>query len=129
MKRENLSRKRQAILQALCSTTVHPTAEWVYQTVKPQYPDLSLGTVYRNISKFKEEGIINSVGVVNGQERFDGNTEQHSHFICNNCGAVLDISEQNLSQDVDRAIADRYGLQVVSHELVFRGVCKKCQQD
>ena len=45
MKRENFSRKRQAILEAVRSTTVHPTAEWVYQAVKPQYPDLSLGTV------------------------------------------------------------------------------------
>lgn len=62
MKRENFSRKRQAILQAVCGTDCHPTAEWVYQAVKPQYTDLSLGTVYRNLAKFKEEGLIASLG-------------------------------------------------------------------
>ncbi len=81
-KRQNYSRKREAIYQAICSTDTHPTADWIYQNLKPVYSDLSLGTVYRNINRFKEEGRIISVGVVNGQERLDGNTVPHSHFIC-----------------------------------------------
>ena len=47
--RENFSRKREAIYQTVCDTKVHPTAEWVYEALKPVYPDLSLGTVYRNL--------------------------------------------------------------------------------
>lgn len=126
MKRENFSRKRQAILEAIRSTNVHPTAEWVYQAVKPQYPDLSLGTVYRNIARFKEEGLILSIGVIEGQERFDGEVRPHNHFVCSECGAVLDLTERYLSEDVHQILSQKYGAQVVSHTLVFRGFCKEC---
>ena len=64
--RENYSRKRVGILEALKGTTVHPTAEWVYEKLKPVYPDLSLGTVYRNLKKFCSDDVIKSVGVING---------------------------------------------------------------
>ena len=87
-KRQNYSRKREAILSAICSTDIHPTADWIYQKLKPIYPDLSLGTVYRNIARFKEDGLIISVGVVEGQERLDGTTAPHAHFICSKCGCV-----------------------------------------
>ena len=65
--KQNYSHKREAILNIMRGTKSHPTAEWVYQQLKPQYPDLSLGTVYRNISRFKEEGQLITVGVVGGQ--------------------------------------------------------------
>ena len=126
MKRQNFSRKREAILQAICSTDTHPTAEWVYQKLKPEYPDLSLGTVYRNISKFKEEGLVMRVGVVNGQERLDGNVVPHTHFVCTNCGAVLDLKTDCLPQNIDVEVAKEFGVEVEVHELVFRGKCPKC---
>ena len=80
-----------AILSALQETTVHPTADWVYAKLKPRYPNLSLGTVYRNLKKFCETGKAVSVGVINGQEHFDGRVEPHAHFVCKRCGAVLDV--------------------------------------
>ena len=52
------SRKRDAILACVCSTDTHPTAEWVYTQLKPDIPDLSLGTVYRNLAMFRREGIM-----------------------------------------------------------------------
>ena len=66
------SKKRQVILEALAATTAHPTAQELYQQLKPDYPDLSLGTVYRNLSLFAEEGDAMSVGVFRGQEGVDG---------------------------------------------------------
>lgn len=127
-KRQNYSRKREAIYEAICGTDIHPTADWIYQTLKPVYPDLSLGTVYRNISRFKEEGKIVSVGVVNGQERLDGNTVPHSHFICKVCGRVLDVGSDGVITDghLDQSIAKRYGCQVDFHDLVFHGTCSHC---
>jgi len=125
-KRQNFSRKRLAILQAIQGTTSHPTAEWVYQTLKPDYPDLSLGTVYRNISQFKDEGLIITVGVVNGQERYDGNVQPHTHFVCTQCGTVIDIDESFLGEAENAQIAQKYGIAVDSHELVFYGKCSKC---
>lgn len=68
------SKKREAILAAIQGTSCHPSAEWVYQQLRPLHPDLSLGTVYRNLTFFRERGLVQSVGVVQGQERFDAIT-------------------------------------------------------
>ena len=119
---KNYSRKREAILSKVKSTACHPAAEWVYRKLKGEYPDLSLGTVYRNLSLFKEEGIITSVGDVEGQERFDGDIKPHAHFICQKCRAVADIAlpsnqaeitaylEQNRSVSVERVSVSVYGI-------------------
>ena len=85
------SKKRQVILEALAATTAHPTAQELYQQLKPDYPDLSLGTVYRNLSLFAEEGDAMSVGVFRGQERFDARTNPHAHLHCVQCGRVIDV--------------------------------------
>lgn len=120
------SRKREAILSAIRGTDVHPSAEWVYQTLKPTHPDLSLGTVYRNLALFQQQGVIQSVGVVNGQERFDGVTAPHSHFVCRCCGAVMDLHRTELDPALDRAVGEEYGLSVERHELTFYGQCQSC---
>ena len=123
------SKKREAILEAIRSTDTHPTADWVYQTLKPTHPDLSLGTVYRNLNFFREQGTIRCVGVVKGQERFDANTNPHTHFVCDGCGAVIDLHEIPADTELDRQVQDRYGLKVDGHELIFHGVCKKCKPE
>lgn len=121
------SKKREAILETIRSTDTHPSADWVYQTLRPVYPDLSLGTVYRNLSKFKKEGLIVSVGTVNGQERFDATVTPHTHFICQSCGAVLDFPELKLGKELDQA-ARQYGMEIDHHELIFYGTCSHCFQ-
>ena len=128
MRRQNFSKKREAILQSICSTAIHPTAEWVYNDLKPRYPDLSLGTVYRNIALFKEQGVVASVGTVGGQERIDGNTKPHAHFICTDCGAVLDIHEMEDNKLLDYSVMDTYGLKVEYHNLCFYAKCTACQK-
>ena len=124
-KRQNYSRKREAILSAICSTDIHPTADWIYQKLKPIYPDLSLGTVYRNIARFKEDGLIISVGVVEGQERLDGTTAPHAHFICSKCG-VLDVEDVEQDAQLDFDVSKRIRCQIDSHDLVFHGICEEC---
>lgn len=121
------SKKREAILDAIRSTDVHPSADWVYQALKPAFPDLSLGTVYRNLARFKEEGLIGSVGTVNGQERFDAIVTPHTHFICQACGAVMDLLELKAEEylDLDR-IARQHGVKIDRYELIFYGVCPGC---
>ncbi|MCF2662931.1 Fur family transcriptional regulator [Pseudoflavonifractor phocaeensis] len=120
------SKKRADILAAIRGTDCHPSAEWVYQTLKPNHPDLSLGTVYRNLVFFQERGDIRSVGVIKGQERFDGITTPHSHFICRHCGAVMDLSRTELASRIDRDVSEQYGLMVEHHELTFHGLCPTC---
>lgn len=120
------SKKREAILEAIRSTQIHPTADWVYQRLKPTHPDLSLGTVYRNISFFKEQGTVCCVGVVNGQERFDATVTPHTHFICDTCSAVIDLHEIPVDTALDTRVGAQYGITVDRHDLVFHGVCKDC---
>ena len=120
------SKKRDAILAAIRSTDCHPSAEWVYQTLKPTHPDLSLGTVYRNLTFFREQGDIQSVGVVQGQERFDGTTTPHSHFVCSCCGSVSDLHRIAPRTDLENAVRREYGVQVDRHELTFYGLCAAC---
>ena len=91
MAQQKHSKKRDAILQCVRSTKSHPTADWVYGQLRPEIPGLSLGTVYRNLAAFKREGVIASVGVVDGMERFDANTAPHAHFVCKHCSAVIDV--------------------------------------
>ena len=122
------SRKREAILTAIRSTTCHPSADWVYQTLKPTHPGLSLGTVYRNLDFFKQNGMIQSVGVVQGQERFDGTTTPHTHFVCEGCGSVTDLHNIQPDAGLEQAVAQQYQLTVHRRELTFYGLCKACMQ-
>jgi Fur family peroxide stress response transcriptional regulator len=122
------SKKRQAILEAIRSTSSHPGAQWVYDQLKPRIPDLSLGTVYRNIGIFAAEGELASVGVVNGEERFDGDTAPHPHFVCSLCGRVEDFpcpggaSLRHLT-----AIGEEAGKRRIDfHRTIFRGLCEDC---
>ena len=119
-------RKRDAILQCVRSTTSHPSAEWVYETVRAQMPDISLATVYRNLSLFKDQGLIMSLGTVNGIERFDGNTAPHVHFICTGCGAVVDLPEIQVPGELNSAAAQASGGRVHSCQLTFTGICANC---
>lgn len=124
--RINFSKKREAIYQTIKNTKSHPSAEWVYNSLKEEYPSLSLGTVYRNMSMFREKGVIQSVGTVNGQERFDGNVKPHPHFICRSCYAVTDMEHLDYNEFADETVRKNYGHRVDHHKVFFYGVCKKC---
>ncbi|MDD6189577.1 MAG: transcriptional repressor [Clostridiales bacterium] len=117
------SKKRTAVYDVLCSTKSHPTAEWIYTQVKREFPDISLGTVYRNLAMFKADGKVVCVGVVDGQERYDATTSPHSHFVCRLCSSVLDVEE-------DAAAGDTPGVsgcgKIESREIIYRGVCSRC---
>jgi Fur family peroxide stress response transcriptional regulator len=126
MKSRNYSRKREAILAKICSTNNHPTADWVYQELKPEHPDLSLATVYRNIALFKEEGDVVSVGTVNGQERFDGNTHPHGHFVCQHCQTVIDIDTQTNQPEITAYLEDTRRYQVERVYITAYGRCETC---
>jgi Fur family peroxide stress response transcriptional regulator len=118
--------KRDAILRVIQSTETHPGARWVYEQLKPAIPGLSLGTVYRNIGVFQEEGAVASVGVVNGEERFDGRVEPHPHFICEGCGAVLDLSGEVQSEINAKFSIEIPGCAIDKRKTVFYGLCKVC---
>ena len=119
-------RKRNAILAFLRQTNEHPSAEMVYNHVKPEFPDLSLGTVYRNLSMFKNQGEIVSIGSVNGVERFDGNIMPHVHFVCTGCDAVADLPQIDVPEELNQEVKNQTGGQINMCQLTFVGQCSKC---
>lgn len=122
---QNFSRKRQMILDTINSTDTHPSAKWVYDTLKEQLPDLSLGTVYRNISLFKEQGLIITVANVDGEERIDGDTSAHAHFVCKDCGSVYDVPKNDNSPALDTCPIE--GFQTDTAVLTYYGRCNCCE--
>ena len=120
------SKQRQIILGLLKNTTAHPTAERVYEEAKKQLPHLSLGTVYRNLRFLAERGEIQELSLGTTFSRYDGNAENHGHFICQSCGRVLDIDYPPLDAVNDRVARDT-GLKISFHKLAFYGVCLGCQ--
>ena len=119
-------RKRNAILSCLRSTDTHPSAEMVHEMLQTDHPDISMATVYRNLSRFKNQGLIQSLGTVNGIERFDANTEPHVHFVCNCCSAVMDLHQMDAPQRLCQEAAQHLGGQVDSYQLMFFGTCQAC---
>lgn len=114
------SKKRDAVYAALQSVKSHPTAEWLHEHLKGDIPDLSLGTVYRNLALFKKEGLAVSVATVNGRERFDACTRPHVHFICRSCEAVIDLENVPMPQPPPLDMV------VETSQLNFFGICSKC---
>ena len=119
-------RKRDAILQYLQSVTDHPSAEKVFTQLKAQIPDLSIGTVYRNLNLFKQQGLAVSVATIKGVERFDGNTGPHVHFICQECDAVIDLMDMEIPESLKSVAEHSSGGQVAECQLCFTGICQDC---
>ena len=121
-------RKRDAILSCQRQTTEHPSADWVYAKLKPEIPDLALGTVYRNLTLFKDQGLITSLGTVGGVERCEGNVTPHVHFICTAWHRVMDLSQIQVPEELNASASRASGGQVESCQLTFRGRCAGCKE-
>ncbi|MBR6607718.1 MAG: transcriptional repressor [Oscillospiraceae bacterium] len=121
------SKMRQVVYDTVVEHPVHPTAEYVYEKLKPQYPSLSLGTVYRNLGVLVEQGLIRKIESLDAADRFDGNMEPHSHVQCSVCGSLQDIF---LSYDkgLDAAANRESGYAITEHNISFVGICPDCQR-
>ena len=119
------SRQREAILADLRSRRDHPTADLVYERVRIIYPNISLGTVYRNLSLLADHGQVLRISTGMGADHFDGFTNPHNHFICRHCGKVSDMSYVAQENIIENAAKSFDGL-LEEYELQFFGICKDC---
>lgn len=120
---KNYSRQREAILNALRATDTHPTANWIYTRVREQIPNISLGTVYRNLSELTASGDIISIDVGDGFDHYDGDITPHAHLHCKKCGSITDAK---LTTDYLSDIGEKYGFFTESSVYVAYGICKNC---
>ena len=124
----NYSRQRESIKEYLMSTKEHPTADIIYQNVKKEYPKISLGTVYRNLTLLVEVGEVKKISTGDGTEHYDADTSAHSHYYCRCCHRLLDLE---ITPSVDQVLsASSAGLGTVeSANLLFTGVCNNCMKE
>lgn len=119
--------QRSMVLDAVNKLKSHATAEEVYQTVAEEHPNISKGTVYRNLNQLAEMGEIRKIEVPGSADRFDHICHDHYHARCLKCGKVFDV-EMDYMQDLEKQIKDANGFQFSGHDLMFKGVCPNCQK-
>ena len=122
------SKQRERIYAVLKSTGVHPTASWIYDHLKGEFPDLSMGTVYRNLNILVEQGLIRKIDFGSTFDRYDANTGPHYHFVCERCGSITD-----LPMPIDNALNERVerntGFKARRHRIEFYGLCETCSAE
>lgn len=119
------SKQRELIMEAVFKNKVHPTAEYVYKLLKKEHPELSLGTVYRNLNYLAENNMLKKINVPGGSDRFDGTLARHQHLICRKCGRVLDVDISELPS-VKNKIKKSIEFDIDIDTLVLEGVCGEC---
>ncbi|WP_459841665.1 Fur family transcriptional regulator [Halanaerocella petrolearia] len=122
-----MTKQRKKILEVLQSTDCHPTADWIYKEVKEEIPNISLGTIYRNLNVLQEMGKIQELNYGSEYSRFDGNPANHYHFTCLDCGEVMDV-ELKVKQELDQQVTDLTDGKVEYHRTEFFGYCKSCKE-
>lgn len=122
------SRQREAIKEYLRSTYSHPTADTVYSNVREEFPNISLGTVYRNLNLLANIGEAIKITTPDGADRFDANTNPHYHFYCRECGAIIDMGIDNM-KEIDAFASEHFDGLVESHTLLFSGICGNCKRN
>ena len=120
------SKQRNRILDLLQSTKTHPTADWIYDQIKREFPKLSLGTVYRNLSILEEQGLVKKIHYGSTFDRFEANISPHYHLICEECGKIEDF-ELSIYDEINKKAKKRTEFNIHHHKLEFYGLCNSCK--
>ncbi len=121
---KHYSKQREAILEVLRATDTHPTANWIYDKVREKIPNISLGTVYRNLSGLTADGEILQIEVGDGFEHFDGDISPHLHLYCKECEKIYD---HRLKTDYIAKSAKECGFTADTTIYVAYGICENCK--
>ncbi len=122
------SKQKEIILDGLINNAVHPTAECLYTILKPENPNLSLATVYRNLNKLADNKIIKKISGLDTSEHYDHNTSDHYHMICENCKKIYDIPS-NIAADLKLEVEKITNHKINNYDIVFKGICEDCRKD
>ena len=116
------SHKREAIQEIVYSTNSHPTADWIFQKVKVKIPNISLGTVYRNLKQLDDAQLINTIYDGN-IARYDWNREPHDHLKCKICGDLIDV--QLFDDQIRKTVKKLYKFEPDDVVMTIIGTCHK----
>ena len=121
------SRQREEILNNLRGRYDHPCADTIFHDVRQIEPNISLGTVYRNLALLEETGEIQRLRTKSGGDRYDANSMNHYHFCCEECGEVQDVPVEPID-GLNADIGTKTGYNITGHSLMFYGVCQACSK-
>ena len=124
-KRLRHSPQRDRIYEYLIQSTDHPSAEMIYSALRTQIPNLSMGTVYRNLRLLEELGKVRRVTSFQGTERYDAICSDHVHFLCGSCGLLRDV-ENTHTEEIRAALSLEEGYQIGKLDLTITGTCPDC---
>ena len=119
------SRQRELILETVMENPVHPTADTVYAMVREQEPNISLGTVYRNLNLLAEQGILRRIPMPAASDRFDGRTDSHHHMRCCGCGNLFDLPIAEFA-GLEEQLKNLAGFSITGYQILFEGFCPAC---
>ena len=125
-KKMRYSKQRERIYEYLCSSMDHPSAEQIYLDLRKEMPNLSLGTVYRNLKVLVELGQIKTIDSKEGIEHYDANCCNHIHFICENCGTIYDVMNINYEL-LEKSLNLNEEFKLNKINLSMYGICNKCK--
>lgn len=125
-KATRMTRQKKVILEILRGTNNHPSADWVYEQAKKMVPDISLGTVYRNLNVLRDSGDIIELNYGSTFSRYDGRADNHYHFFCDKCHKLVDVAIP-VYQGLDKMVQDTTGYEVKYHRMEFYGLCDECK--
>lgn len=126
-KGSRMTKQKRVIFEILKNTDAHPTADYIYQEARKVLPNISLGTVYRNLRVLLEQGDILELNYGSTFSRYDGNPSDHYHFMCKKCGKVQDVT-LDLKAMLEEEVREKMDLEFEEHRLEFYGVCIDCQK-
>ena len=121
------SKQREAILRVVNASNVHPTAEMVYREVKKEIPNISLGTVYRNLNALADASQIKRISIPKDVYHFDHRHVEHYHFYCTKCHQLYDLPGSTIHQLIHR-LEQEESVRITDYEVLFYGICQKCQK-
>jgi len=117
--------QRDLILEAVKELHCHATADDVYDLIVTKHPNISRGTVYRNLKLLSDIGEIHKVEITSGADRFDHECHAHYHARCIKCNKVFNV-EMDFIDDLQKNIKDTHGFEFTGHDLIFKGICLEC---
>ncbi len=122
------SKQKEVILEVLKNTKAHPDADSIYAEVRKEIPKISLATVYRNLAKMVDDGVIQKLDVDSVTVHYDADMSVHYHMVCRGCGKIDDIPSGDFVEYVER-IQKEYDGEILAHSVVFYGFCKQCKEN
>ena len=117
--------QRQLILDAVRELNIHATAEQVCAYIHKKQPSVSKATVYRNLNQMTESGELLNAGYFYGATRYDHNSHEHSHFICEDCKRVFDV-DGDYSDIIGKTMKTN-DFEITSCRISFAGICRECK--